>query len=93
MEFAASVNRVVALDGVDLDIWPHEFVSIVGPSGCGKSTLLLLIAGLINQSGGTLLVEGAPLAGAYTRAGIAFQTHELLEWRTVIENVMLPVEI
>lgn len=82
-----------ALEAVDLKIREHEFFAIVGPSGCGKSTLLLLIAGLLRPSAGDLLIDGEPVRGAYTNAGIAFQNHNLLEWRTVLGNVELPLEI
>ena len=93
MEFLAKTGNVVALENTTLEIRNQEFLCIVGPSGCGKSTLLLLTAGLLQPTGGQLLIEGKPLDGPYTNAGIAFQTHELLEWRSVMENVMLPVEI
>jgi len=89
MEFGSAV----ALDRVSLAVAEREFFAIVGPSGCGKSTLLLLAAGLLRPSAGMLLVEGERVRGAYTKAGIAFQNHNLLEWRTVIENVELPLEI
>ena len=93
MVFNPSSSSVVALDGISLDVAEGEFFSILGPSGCGKSTLMLLIAGLMRASSGTLLVEGKPLAGAYTNAGITFQHHNLLEWRSVLANVLLPLEI
>lgn len=89
MEFRAAV----ALDRVSLAIGEGEFFVIVGPSGCGKSTLLLLTAGLLQPSSGSLLVQGEQIRGAYTKAGIAFQNHNLLEWRTVLQNVELPLEI
>jgi len=86
-------GSVVALDRIGLAIAEREFFSIVGPSGCGKSTLLLLTAGLLQPSAGTMAIEGVPVRGAYTNAGIAFQNHNLLEWRTVRRNVLLPLEI
>lgn len=89
MDFGATL----ALDHVDLTIAEHEFFTIVGPSGCGKSTLLLLTAGLLHPSAGTLLVDGQAVRGAYTNAGITFQNHNLLEWRSVLRNVLLPLEI
>jgi NitT/TauT family transport system ATP-binding protein len=82
-----------ALDGIDLTIAEGEFFSILGPSGCGKSTFLLLTAGLLHPTGGKISVEGKPVRGAYTNAGITFQNHNLLEWRTVLDNVLLPLEI
>ena len=86
-------GSTLALDNVDLNVREHEFFAIVGPSGCGKSTLLLLAAGLLTPSSGMVLIEGRPVHGAYTSAGIAFQNHNLLEWRTVLSNVLLPLEI
>lgn len=86
-------GSTLALENVDLTVREHEFFTIVGPSGCGKSTLLLLAAGLLKPSAGTLVMEGQSIRGAYTNAGIAFQHHNLLEWRSVMRNVLLPLEI
>ena len=87
---------VRALDGVSLNVMPGQFVSIVGPSGCGKSTLLRLIAGLIRPTGGCLSVLGddpteARLAGA--GLSFVFQDPTLLPWRSVRDNVRLPLEL
>ncbi len=89
----ASGEGVQALDEVSLSIAAGEFVSIVGPSGCGKSTLLMLASGLIAPSGGAIDVGGTPVNGAVSKAGIVFQRDVLLDWRTVLGNVLLPVEI
>jgi NitT/TauT family transport system ATP-binding protein len=89
----ASGDAVDALDEIDLDIAAGEFVSIVGPSGCGKSTLMMLVSGLIPATTGTMTVGGTPVKGAVKKAGIVFQRDVLLDWRTVVGNVMLPVEI
>jgi NitT/TauT family transport system ATP-binding protein len=86
-------GSVVALERATFTIAEHEFFAIVGPSGCGKSTLLLLTAGLLAQSSGTMAIAGVPIQGPYTDAGIAFQNANLLEWRTVWRNVVLPLEI
>jgi NitT/TauT family transport system ATP-binding protein len=86
-------GEVLALERLGLQVAEREFCAIVGPSGCGKSTLLLLSAGLLQPSAGTLAIRGTPVRGAYTDAGIAFQNHNLLEWRTVLDNVHLPLEI
>ena len=92
-------NGLVALDGVDFDAAPGEFVAILGPSGSGKSTLLRLIAGLDRPQGGAVEVE-APLATSVEyrtpgRRDIAyvFQDAHLLPWRTVQSNVALPLEL
>ena len=86
-------GEVHALDEIDLSIDAGEFVSIVGPSGCGKSTLLMLISGLIPATTGTIAVGGAPVKGAVGNVAIVFQRDVLLDWRTVLANVLLPVEI
>src|SRR4051794_1038807 len=82
-----------ALDNVSFDIAAGEFVSIVGPSGCGKSTLMMLVSGLIPASSGTMHVGDRPVNGAVKNAGIVFQRDVLLDWRTVLGNGLLPVEI
>src|ERR1041385_5198800 len=89
----ASGEGVDALGEMTLDIKAGEFVSIVGPSGCGKSTLMMLVSGLIPATTGAIDVGGTPVKGAVSKAGIVFQRDVLLDWRTVIGNVMLPVEI
>ncbi len=86
-------GSVIALEGASFDIAPGSFVSLVGPSGCGKSTLLRLIAGLISKSSGSLSVHGRQVTGPHTDVGLMFQKATLLEWRTAIENALLPVEI
>jgi NitT/TauT family transport system ATP-binding protein len=83
----------MALDRLSLRVAEREFCAIVGPSGCGKTTLLLIAAGLMRPNAGQILIRGEPVNGPYTNAGIAFQNHNLLDWRTVIGNVELPLEI
>jgi NitT/TauT family transport system ATP-binding protein len=82
-----------ALDRITLDVAPNEFLALVGPSGCGKSTLLKLVAGLVPVSAGTIAVDGTPVSGPRQDVGIVFQAPVLLNWRTVLDNVMLPIEI
>jgi NitT/TauT family transport system ATP-binding protein len=89
----ASGDSVDALAQVDLNVAAGEFVAIVGPSGCGKSTLMMLVSGLIPVTTGAITVGGARVKGAGGNAGIVFQRDVLLDWRTVLGNVMLPVEI
>jgi len=91
--YATRVGGVTALDNVSLSIKPNEFVTLVGPSGCGKSTLLKLFGALIKPSRGTLLFDGAPLLRPTRDVGIVFQESVLLQWRTVLDNVLLPTEI
>ncbi|MBN8943788.1 MAG: ABC transporter ATP-binding protein [Rhizobiales bacterium] len=83
---------VPALLGIDLAIRPGEFVSVVGPSGCGKSTLLKCVAGLEEVSTGEIRVGGAPLDGPPEKLGVVFQRDVLLDWRTVLDNVLLSIE-
>ena len=88
-------DEVTALSDVDLTVGDGEFVSLIGPSGCGKSTLLRLIGDLIPPTTGSVTVAGAPAAVARRKQGygIAFQQAGLFEWRTVLRNVELPLEL
>ncbi|WP_028716656.1 ABC transporter ATP-binding protein [Paracoccus sp. J39] len=83
---------VVALSDINLDVRPGEFLSIVGPSGCGKSTLLKCLAGLENITSGGITVSGKPLSGPPDRMGVVFQRDVLLDWRTILDNVLLQAE-
>ncbi len=88
-------DEVIALSDVDLTVEAGEFVSLIGPSGCGKSTLLRLIADLIAPTTGSISVAGEPASAARQKQGygIAFQQAGLFEWRTVLRNVELPLEL
>jgi len=90
--FTSKRGNIRALADIDLDVFEHEFLSLLGPSGCGKSTLLRCLAGLENISGGEVLIKGRPLAGPPDGLGIVFQRDMLLDWRTVLDNILLPVE-
>jgi NitT/TauT family transport system ATP-binding protein len=83
---------VLALDGIDLEVARGEFVSILGPSGCGKSTLLKCIAGIEPGTRGRISLGGAQLDGPPADLGMVFQRDILLDWRTILENVMLTAE-
>lgn len=85
-------GRIQALKDVSFEVGDSEFVSIVGPSGCGKSTLLKMCAGLVPRSSGEILVDGQLVTDVQTQMGIAFQDSLLLEWRTVLSNVLLQIE-
>jgi NitT/TauT family transport system ATP-binding protein len=82
-----------AVDSVSLDIGTGEFVSIVGPSGCGKSTLMMMVSGLNPVTSGEILIENQKVTRPYTNLGIVFQRDALLEWRTVIDNVLFQADI
>jgi NitT/TauT family transport system ATP-binding protein len=90
--YAASNGAVRAVEEVSLDVAEGEFVSILGPSGCGKSTLLLMVAGLLAPSGGEIRVAGRRVDRPQTDLGIVFQSPVLLDWRTVLGNVLLQIE-
>ncbi|HEY7066990.1 MAG TPA: ABC transporter ATP-binding protein [Chloroflexota bacterium] len=91
--FAAGGEPLLALDGVDLTVGAGEFVALVGESGCGKSTLLRLVAGLLAPTAGRVTLGGEPVRGPRADVALVFQRSVLLEWRTVLDNVLLPVEI
>lgn len=84
---------VTAIENVDLEVGPGEFVCIVGPSGCGKSTLLNMSAGLMEPSRGSLLFEGRTLDGPNTQAGYITQKDNLMPWHTVQGNIGLALHI
>ena len=92
-EYPTANGPLRALDSASLAIRDGEFVSIVGPSGCGKSTLMLIAAGLVPASSGTVRVAGAEVRAPSGEVGIVFQDPTLYEWRRVLENVLLPVDI
>lgn len=82
-----------AVDNVSLDIQPGEFVSIVGPSGCGKSTLMMMVSGLVPATNGEIVIRGQRVTHPFIDAGVVFQRDALLEWRTVLNNILLQVDI
>ena len=84
---------VESLRPLTFDIGAGEFMAIVGPSGCGKSTLLKMVAGLLPASAGEIAVEGKPVDGPPDNIGIVFQSPVLLAWRTVIDNVLLQIDM
>jgi NitT/TauT family transport system ATP-binding protein len=93
--FSARRGTVTALQDIELTIASGEFVSLIGPSGCGKSTMLRIIADLIEPSAGQVEVNGKPARRARLdrEYGIAFQQAGLLDWRTVLANIELPLEL
>jgi NitT/TauT family transport system ATP-binding protein len=92
--FRTSGGEVVALSDVSLDIKPGRFVVLVGPSGCGKSTLLMMLAGLRQQTSGTILINGAPIPKPDPdRVGVVFQEASLFPWLTAEENVEFPLAL
>jgi NitT/TauT family transport system ATP-binding protein len=88
----ADSGEVVALKDLDFQIFDGEFVSVIGQSGCGKSTLLKVLGGLLPYRTGSVELNGKPLRGPSPDAAIVFQSPVLLPWRTVLDNVLLPIE-
>jgi len=93
MIFQAESGAVEALRDISLSIREGEFVALVGPSGCGKSTLLRAIAGLRAVTSGRIVVDGATVEKPIPKVGMVFQAALLLKWRSVLDNVLLPVEL
>jgi NitT/TauT family transport system ATP-binding protein len=80
---------LVALDGVSFSVCPREFICVLGPSGSGKTTLLRILAGLLPPTSGSVNFTG----GATPRIGFVFQQANLMPWRTVLQNILLPLEV
>ena len=91
--FRSGRGDVVALQDVSLFIRDGEFLSLVGPSGCGKSTLLRCLCGLEKPTSGRVLFDDKPLNGYPSSLGMVFQRDVLLDWRNVVDNVLLQVEM
>jgi NitT/TauT family transport system ATP-binding protein len=83
----------LALDGMSVVVSEGEFLAVVGPSGCGKSTLLRLLAGLLKPISGRVLFHGQPVTAPSREIGYVFQRANLMPWRTVHANIVLPLEI
>ena len=82
-----------ALDDISFDVYPEQFICVLGPSGCGKTTLLRALAGLLHPTGGEIHFNGERLSGPRRGVGLVFQKSNLMPWRTVLENILLPLEI
>ena len=84
---------VVALDDASLEFEQGEFVALLGPSGCGKTTLLKIVAGLVQKTAGSVVIAGREVTEPLGDYGIVFQTPSLMPWRTVLGNVLFPMEV
>lgn len=93
MTYQSPNGEIKALDNIDFTVNDGEFVSIVGPSGCGKSTLLSLVSGMLLPTSGQVFLYGEKITGPSKKAGYMLQKDHLFEWRTVLQNVLLGVEI
>ena len=91
--YRTQTGEILALDDVSATIKDGEFVCIVGPSGCGKTTLLWAMSGLHPLTSGDILLDGTPVRGAQSRIGIVFQEANLLPWRSIMRNILYPIEI
>ena len=88
-----TAEEVVAIHGLNLEIRPSEFLSIIGPSGCGKTTFLHMVAGLRKSTGGRILVNGRPVSRPGADRGMVFQDYALFPWKTALENVEFGLKI
>lgn len=91
--YADRQRRTEALSDVSFRVLPGETVAILGPSGCGKTTLLKAVAGILRPTSGTIEFSGGSAANKAPECGMVFQAPTLLPWRTVLNNVLLPVEV
>jgi len=85
--FGADDNKVIAVSGVNLNVQPGEFVSLIGPSGCGKSTILSIVAGFMKPTIGEALCDGKNITKPSSERGVVFQQYSLFPWLTVRKNV------
>lgn len=88
-----ATEDLVALDNASFSFEEGEFVSLLGPSGCGKTTLLRIVAGLIPKTSGTVRIAGRDVTGPYGDYGFVFQAPGLMPWRSVLDNVLFPMEV
>lgn len=93
LSYDTASGKLPVLDGFDMSVPEGGFVAVVGPSGCGKSTLTRLIAGLMKPDSGEVWLHGQQVTSPRASVGMAFQNPVLLEWRSIIKNIMLPLEI
>jgi NitT/TauT family transport system ATP-binding protein len=92
-QFATRQGHLMAIEDVSFGVTPGEFLCVVGPSGCGKTTLLRLLSGLLLPDQGLVRLHGHPLPGPSREIGLVFQNANLMPWRTVLDNVLLPLQV
>lgn len=93
LHYFSEAGETHAVKDMSFAVQPGEFVSIVGQSGCGKSTLLSLLSGLMQPTGGQVLIDGTPVRGPSPQVGFMLQQDTLFEWRTILDNALLGPEI
>ena len=91
--FDTPTGAVEAIGSAEFSISAGEFVSLLGPSGCGKSTLLMMVAGLESATAGAIVIDGSPVSRPRRDVGIVYQEPVLLPWKTVLQNVLFPLQI
>jgi len=91
--FSNENGKLIALQDVCFSVTEQEFVCVLGPSGSGKSTLLRILGGLLIPTGGEVTLGGQPLRGPHPKVGLVFQDPNLMPWRSVVQNVLLPLEL
>lgn len=89
----AGQDELVAIDDISFDLRVGTLVSLLGPSGCGKTTFLKIVGGLIRASGGTVRINGVDVTEPHDDFGMAFQQPNLMPWRSVLKNVLFPMEL
>jgi len=96
LDYKTSRAPIQVLDDINLDVREYEFVTLIGPSGCGKSTIVKLLSGVVARpSSGTVMIRNSDVQSATKKkeVGVVFQRASLMPWRTVLSNVLLPLEI
>lgn len=91
--FSNKNGKLIALQDISFSVDEQEFVCVLGSSGSGKSTLLRILGGMLNPTSGHVSLGGQPLQGPHPKVGIVFQDPNLMPWRTVLQNVLLPLEL
>lgn len=91
--YRVGAEEIRAIESVTFGVQEYEFATLVGPSGCGKTTLLRITSGLLPLTGGTVIVQGKEVKGPTLNTGLVFQTPVLLPWRTILDNILLPIEM
>ena len=86
-------GQLIALEDISFSVDAQEFVCVLGPSGSGKSTLLRILGGLMMPTNGQVILGGQPVQGPHPKVGLVFQDPNLLPWRSVLQNVLLPLEL
>ena len=89
--YRTSNGPITAIENLSMQLGPKDFVSVVGPSGCGKSTLIKIFSGLLKPTKGVATLNGTPVSKPRGDVGIVFQQPTLLPWKTVLDNVLVPI--